>query len=231
MAFSASFSSIRETSARFTASFTGGDASFSRYRYVALDVGSDYYEIRSSSAGGSSSSFSRTVSGLSSGTRYTWHAQLGYDNGSGITWLSLTASGSFTTAKAQLGVDPWSWTASNGGASAAQTRNFYSVLRGTLPADPGNVSRLVWNDLVDKVLDLRSALGMGWDTVSGRYLSASGCRVSAGDTLSARKYNSVKYNIGSVYPTDLADAAAGDEITGTHVLRLTETINTIISNY
>ena len=52
MAFSASFSSITETSARFRASFTGGDSGFSYYRYVRLDIDRDTYEIRSDSVGG-----------------------------------------------------------------------------------------------------------------------------------------------------------------------------------
>ena len=90
MAFSASFSSITETSARFRASFTGGDSGFSYYRYVRLDIDRDTYEIRSDSAGGSSSSFSETIRGLDPGTTYDWEAQLGYEDASGsITWLSI----------------------------------------------------------------------------------------------------------------------------------------------
>ena len=105
MAFSASFSSITETSARFRASFTGGDSGFSYYRYVRLDIDRDTYEIRSDSVGGASSSFSETIRGLDPGTTYDWEAQLGYEDASGsITWLSIYDSGSFTTDSTAPGV-------------------------------------------------------------------------------------------------------------------------------
>ena len=76
MAFSASFSSITETSARFRASFTGVDSGFSYYRYVRLDIDRDTYEIRSDSVGGASSSFSETIRGLDPGTTYDWKHSL-----------------------------------------------------------------------------------------------------------------------------------------------------------
>ena len=150
MAFSASFSSITETSARFRASFTGGDSGFSYYRYVRLDIDRDTYEIRSDSVGGASSSFSETIRGLDPGTTYDWEAQLGYEDASGsITWLSIYDSGSFTTDSTAPAIDLWSWSSSNGEASSSQTRAARNAMDNEEPAE--NFPHEVWNDIVNKV--------------------------------------------------------------------------------
>lgn len=126
-----------------------------------------------------------------------------------------------------LDVALWSWTSSNGAASAAQTRNAYSVLEGSLPTE--NFSYKVWNDIVDKASEVRSAKGYTWDTVSGKYFSVSGCKVSQGDSLTAKKYNSVRYNIGSMKGTGITDRSRGDVIYGTYIVTLTDVLNDIIN--
>lgn len=229
MAFSAGFDNITETTADFWADFTGGDASFTRYRLVKLTLDGDIYKgevITSNKAGGSSSSFDQTITGLTPGTRYDWEAQLGYEDSAGDTWLSLYDSGYFITA--ERAIEPWSWTYSNGSASASQTRRAYNVLMGTAAAD--QFSHLVWNDLVDKVAEMREARGYAWDRAGTTYPSASGCKVSAGETLSARKYNGVRYNIGSVFSTGISDQSPGDPITGYKIYHLTDILNRIIAD-
>lgn len=228
MAFSCDFSHIDDTSANFDGVFTGGDPGFSGYRYVKLTIDGDgTYQIRSSASGGSTSIFSRVISGLDPGTKYTWEAQLGYDSGGNIIWLDVYDSGSFVTTGGSLNVDPWSWTSSNGEATAVMTRNAYSVINGEMTAD--NFSHYVWNDLVAKTLEMRQAKGYSWDTANGKYPTASGCRVSAGETLSASKYNGVRYNIGSVLSTGVTDRSPGDIITGNLFTKLTDTLNEIIA--
>lgn len=229
MAFACDFSHIEETSATFNGTFTGGDSGYSGYRYVRLTVdGVGTYQVRSSSAGGSISIFSKVISGLEPSTRYTWDAQLGYVDGGSIIWLDLYDSGSFTTLSSGVDIDPWYWNRSNGSASSSETSDAYSVLLGDLPAN--YFSHLVWNDLVDKVYEMRSALGYTWDTANGKYPTRSGCYVSAGDTLSARIYNGVRYNIGSVKTTGITDRQSGDRITGTLIVTLTDVLNDIINN-
>lgn len=333
MAFSASFSNISETSAKFSASYTGGDSSYSRYRYVRLTIDGDEYEIRSSSKGGSSSSFSKTITGLSAGTKYSWTAELGYDPGDGTTtYTSTSKSGSFTTDEVEIvfdcdfsnitettayfyasfsgndtnywrfvrlyykdesgnskeiiiqsdskggttssfgktisgltagtsytwgarigygsssssvswsdtttdsgsfmtkaiSIDPWSWTASNGSATAAQTKTAYNILMGTVTVDTG-FSHLVWNDLVDKVAEMRAAKNYSWDTANGTYPTQSGCKVTSNENLSAKKYNGIRYNIGSVKSTGISDQSAGGNITGYKIYHLTEVLNEIIN--
>lgn len=229
MAFSAGFRNIGEEDADFYADFTGGDSSFSGYRYVELVLnGSRAYNIRSNERGGSSSSFDEYISDLVPGTRYEWEAQLGYDDGTGITWLDIYDSGSFTTDEPAILVEPWSWTRSNGAATNAQTQRAYDVLMGDSTSD--NFAHEVWNDLVDKVAEMREAKGYTWDRAGGTYPSASRCKMSAGDRLTAAAYNGVRYNIGSVFSTGIPDQSRGDPITGYKIYHLTDILNRIIDD-
>lgn len=229
MAFSAGFRNIGEEDADFYADFTGGDSSFSGYRYVDLVIdGSRAYNIRSNERGGSSSSFDEYISDLVPGTRYEWEAQLGYDDGTGITWLDIYDSGSFTTDEPAVYVSHWSWSESNGSASTSQTVRAYNVLMGNVTAD--QFAHEVWNDLVDKVVEVREALGYSWDRAGGDYPSASGCKMNAGDRLTADAYNGVRYNIGSVFSTGISDQSPGDQITGYKIYHLTEVLNIIIDD-
>lgn len=229
MAFSAGFRNIGETDADFYADFTGGDSSFSGYRYVDLVLnGNRAYNIRSNERGGGSSSFDETITNLSPGTRYSWEAQLGYDDGTGTTWLELYDSGSFTTDEPAVQIERWSWTRSNGSATNLQTQRAYDVLMGDITAD--NFAHEVWNDLVDKVAEMRSAKGYTWDRAGGTYPSANGCKMYAGDRLTADAYNGVRYNIGSVESTGIYDQSPGDQITGYKIYHLTEVLNIIIDD-
>lgn len=165
---------------------------------------------------------SYTLIGLSPNTRYAinYYGKNSYGTG------PYMPSPVYATTEPEILVDPWSWTASNGAATATQTRNAYAILQGTRAAD--DFHHNVWNDLVDKVVEMREALGYSWTTDSGRFPSASGCKVSAGDTLSALKYNALKTNIGSIKSTGIQDVDAGDEITGYHIVHLTDVLNEII---
>lgn len=229
MALTCEFYDISETKARFRATFTGGDSGFGGYRYIRLTIyGFGEYQIESTDPGGSSSSFKDSFAGFEKGTRYNWEAQLGYEVSGNIVWLDVYDSGSFTTAGSSVIVEPWSWDASNGNATSVATRTAYNVLMGT--ENPSEFSHLVWNDLVDKAYEVRSARGYTWDTDGGNYPSVSGCKVSAGETLSARKYNGVRYNIGSILSTGIFDQSPGDKITGYKIYHLTEVLNEIIND-
>lgn len=164
--------------------------------------------------------FTRTVTGLTPNTSYTVNA-------AGVIG---TVSDQWATAQTfktkGQGVTPWSWTDSNGSATAGQTRAAYAILQGTRPAD--GFAHLVWNDLVDKVEEMRAALGGVWDTVGGQYLTADACKVAAGDILRAAAYNSIKVNIGSIQSTGIQDVSPGDEITGYHITHVVDVLNSII---
>ena len=98
MAFSASFTSITSSSAVFSAEFTGGDSGYTRYRYVLLEIDGTEYQITSAELGGATSTFSKTITGLSANTNYSWTATLGYIANNVIAWTSNTDSGSFRTS-------------------------------------------------------------------------------------------------------------------------------------
>lgn len=230
MAFTAEFTNIGRNRATFSADFTEGDESFSRYRIVDLYVykasdNSIVYEsqVYSKRKGGSSSHFNESVDGLTQNTRYTWTARLGYEkNDDGdIAWLGTRRSGSFTTDAV---ITKWSWTSSNGSASADETARAYSVLNGKIPVY-GNFSYKVWNDLVDKVSKMRNAKGYTWDSNGGT--SQSGAKVSSGEVLTAKKFNSLKYNVGSVKGT-YKDVSSGEQIFGWHFTKITDVLNEII---
>lgn len=154
---------------------------------------------------------------------YTFY---GFTEGSdGTYWPTGSAS---VTVKEAASVTPWSWSTSNGQASDGQTQTAYQILLGELPVSAG-FSHLVWNDLVDKTVQVRQALGLGWDTDGGNYLTQDGCCVSAGQTLSASVYNGLRFQIGSVIGTGIPDRVSGDEILGYHITKLAEVLNRIIS--
>ena len=207
--FYGDFGNITDSSATFTARFTGGDSSYSRYRYVSLEVDGRTFEIKSTRMGGASSSFEKKITRLDPDTKYSWFAQVGYESQGTIYWLDFTDSGSFRTDPAPIAVTPWSWTKSNGEATTTQTRTAYDVL--------------------SKVLEMRIAKGDEWSVANGKYLDYQDCKVRAGDTLTAEIYNAVRYNIGFFQSTGIYDQSPGDSITGYKIYHLTEVLNDIIN--
>ncbi len=227
--FYGDFGNITDSSATFTARFTGGDSSYSRYRYVRLEVDGRTFQIKSTRMGGASSSFEKKITRLDPDTKYSWSATAGYENQGSIIWLdNVNDSGSFRTDPAPVAITPWSWTKSNGEATTTQTRTAYDVLHGNAEAD--QFSHYVWNDLVSKVLEMRVAKGDEWSIVGGKYLTSDECKVRAGDTLTAEIYNAVRYNIGSMQSTGIYDQSPGDSITGYKIYHLTEVLNDIINS-
>lgn len=219
--FSFSISNVTNTSAVITVYPGGG---YTRYR-VFVRLSSVPSDVTYDTTVSASSVFSRTVGGLEPGTSYTANVA-GVVGTVSDQWAGAQT---FTTDESAPvpSVEPWSWTASNGAATAAETRAAYAVLQGTSTAD--GFSHLVWNDLVDKVEEMRGALGGVWDTVGGQYLTAAACKAAAGDTLRAAAYNSVKVNIGNIQSTGIQDVSPGDEITGYHIVHLTDVLNSILS--
>ncbi len=163
-----------------------------------------------------------TITGLTPGTDYmlNYVGRSPYGLGPGMP--------SPVAARTLPAIEPWHWTSSNGSASAEQTGNAYRVLLGEIPVD-SNFSHLVWNDLVDKVVEVQNAAGKSWTTTGG--LTAAQCRVSAGDTLSARIYNSVKKNIEAFGETGISDVSRdNEELTGNHIIQLTGVLNSYINS-
>ncbi len=122
----------------------------------------------------------------------------------------------------ELSVDLWDWESSNGSATASQTLKAYNAV-----TNKGNVSDFsykVWNDMCYKVYEIRSTLGAwAWDT---QYLSYDDTLMSSADkVLTAKRFNSLKYNIGSLYSTGISDVSTGDKVYGSYFTTLMDVVN------
>jgi hypothetical protein len=119
-------------------------------------------------------------------------------------------------------VSLWSWTASNGSATATQTSKAYTAI--TNKGETSDFSYLVWNDMCKKVYDVRSAIGeWAWDTA---YLPYENTRMSSSDKiLTATRFNSLKYNIGSKYSTGISDVSKSDAVYGYYFTTLMAKLN------
>ena len=215
---SSTHNSITAT-ARFHVQY-GGSGIYVQLWVSGRTVNSAYYTMSANS----DKTVTLTVTGLSADTQYEVIAFL---RTTAMDPSPVAESQSLGVWTEQLPVEPWTWTGSNGQATAAQTRNAYSILQGT--REPNDFSHYVWNDLVDKISETRRAKGYSWTTDGGRLLSEDACKVYAGDTMSALQYNSIKTNIGSLLSTGIPDVSVGDEITGYMIVHLADVLNQIIA--
>lgn len=171
----------------------------------------------SSLPNGVSSGGSHTFRGLDAGTEYTIQAEVKHDPTGLDSWFSASA----TTDDPAIQVDRWSWTSSNGSASSAQTSTAYSAI--TNHGNLSDFSYLVWNDLCDKVMEVLDATGGSWDS---EYASYSATRMSSGDrNLTARRFNSLRFNVGSHVSTGIQEVSSGDVVYGHYFTTVTNALN------
>lgn len=169
---------------------------------------------------GYSTSTSKTFSGLSPNTTYRVY----------ISWsTSTTGMGfydweSFTTSDADL--DPWTWSGNNGDAGQTLTVGAYVAI--TDGGATSNFNYLVWNDLVNKVMDAKDVAGYSWNS---KYLTLADTLMSASDkTMTAARFNSVRYNIGIHQSTGLDEFSPGDPCKGSYFTALTTALNKWINS-
>ena len=142
-----------------------------------------------------------------------------------------------------MAITPWSWNASNGTATAAETRAAYNALVGKDLTS--KFSYKVWNDLVSKVYEVNRALNRQWKT---DYATYSGTRVSRiYDELTEARFNSIRFNTnypawrwnydtayeGYIGRLDVRGVAGygdsgADIVYGVYILELAERLNTVI---
>lgn len=148
----------------------------------------------------------------SSGTYMLYGFAQGSD---GSYWPA--GSGEVTISGSGGAIAKWDWFSSDANSTA------HRILIGELPSSAG-FQASVWNSIVNKTAQMLRAWDDTWDS---RYASQTNTRVSSGEALSAKKYNSLRWNIGLVgdgepYPPE---ATTGDEITPDHFLLLIDRLN------
>lgn len=118
-------------------------------------------------------------------------------------------------------ITKWSWQASNGTATASITSTAYNAVVNKTAVT--NFSYLVWNDLVDKVKEVLDYIG---DTWSANYATYSNTKMTSSDkTLTASRFNSLRFNIGKHYSTGINDVAPNDDVLGRYFTTLTTCLN------
>lgn len=124
----------------------------------------------------------------------------------------------------ELGIAPWDWRMSNGLASAEATIKAYNAV--TSNGSLLDFSYLVWNDMVDKVKAILDHKGYSWATTFATY---SETKMSSSDkNLTAKRFNSLRFNIGSHYSTGIETVDPGDTVYGWYFTKLTECMNHMI---
>jgi len=156
-----------------------------------------------------------TKTGLKPGTRYS----VSIEAEDLATGWSNSWSDRVTTDK--ILVSAWSWSSSNGTASASQTKAAYTAL--TNNGSTSDFSYLVWNDMCSKVIEIENAAGLTWST---KYASYADTKMSSSDkVLTATRFNSLRYNIGRSYSTGINEVASGDTVYARYFTTLARCMN------
>ena len=156
-----------------------------------------------------------TKTGLKPGTRYS----VSIEAEDLVTGWSNSWSDIVTTDK--ILVSAWSWSSSNGTASASQTKAAYTAL--TNNGSTSDFSYLVWNDMCSKVIEIENAAGLTWST---KYASYADTKMSSSDkVLTATRFNSLRYNIGRSYSTGINEVASGDSVYAWYFTTLARCMN------
>ncbi len=118
-------------------------------------------------------------------------------------------------------ITKWSWQTTNGTASIAETQTAYTSLRpgGTVSA----FSHKVWNDMCDKVNEILTLTGRVWNA---QYAPFNATKMTESDrTLTAARFNSLRFNIGRWYATGIDQVSSGDIVRADYFLTLAAKIN------
>ena len=142
-------------------------------------------------------------------------------------------------------IECWSWNISNGKASEEATITAYNAIKpygATIDRDTRNFSYLVWNDMVEKIVDLGNIIygeNVEWDR---KHASYSGTKMTSKDTmLTAEMFNSLRINyelygdlfdLGKIPYSDIPyPVEQGDIVLGEYFITLTNYMNDCIQAY
>ena len=163
---------------------------------------------------GSSFNFSITMDVEAGEQYYIWFKSLEV-TGSGTVTVNVTQPVGFYVPK-------WDWNKSNGTASDEDTKAAYFAA--TFQGETLDFSHDVWNDLVDKVKAILDELDLEWNQYYG--LTYEETRMTAKPyELTAQKFNSLRYNVGVHYSTNIDEVSPGDDVLGKYITILASRIN------
>ncbi len=114
----------------------------------------------------------------------------------------------------------WSWETSNGSATAQETISAKYAL--DYNSKLQMFSYKVWNDMVDKAKAILDATGDYWVNTYATYEQT---KLAQGEELTATKFNSLRFNIGSHYSTGITDKYTGNEVLAEYLLTLANSLN------
>lgn len=198
-----------------------GTSKVPRYNSFKISCIGDVRTAEKGSVSGTSKYI--TYAGLTPGTLYEFNYIVNFTSDTGVT---NDYSGGYAEQEtnARSKVERWTWTASNGSASTAQTKAAYSAVTGH--GSTTDFSYRVWNDLVNKVNEAAVAAGGSWSVPGSKYLSLEETLMSANDkVLTAKRFNSLKVNIGSHVSTGIQDVSPGDTVLGSYFITLADKLN------
>lgn len=169
------------------------------------------------------SSWAFTITGLQEDTDYSLNGLVSATGDTSYSYNILSSDISFHTL-APVTIEPWSWTSANSSnnpshtaeATASQTTAARDACQNKTAIS--NFKYQVWNDLVYKVSEARVVGGHSfWDT---NYATMANTLMTSSDkVLTAVRYNSLLYNISSIYSVPSANiiptVSTGDPVNGT----------------
>lgn len=135
----------------------------------------------------------------------------------------------------------WSWNTKNqadpvygGEASSKEVQRAYKAITKVSGYGVNDFSHSVWNDLVEYVRVILEKTKDTWSTYENEtgktYLDRDETLMGNDEyTLTAEKFNALRFNIGSRVSTGITDRKKGDVVYGDYFITLTECINRWIS--
>ena len=188
------------------------------YWYLRADsipTANNWTQLKQASlSNGVSSGGTATFSNLSANKKYGIYCTI-YHNDTRLAEVSRYV---YTLLK-------WNWNASNGSASKALTEAANDAL--LYKQATKNFSHLVWNDLVDKVNNLRKVKGLTWRDTYAAYEDTK--MYSTPYILTAVKFNSLIYNVNDIRHTGMFPMfSSGEEVKSDYFYDTVQSINEAI---
>lgn len=158
---------------------------------------------------------------VTAGTRYYFWVRLYDIEDSGSTTIHITPPGAGESV-----IPKWDWFESNGIASAMTTITAYNA--SAAGGSCSDFSYTVWNDMCNKVKDILDYTGESWNT---NFDTFANTKMSSSDkTLTAKRFNSLRYNIGLRSSTGISTVSKGDIVYGQYFRTLADSINSWIDS-